>query len=76
MVKRAAKDKIGSAKGGELGKLRNDLCPAEGEDYKGEGFEVAYWSQKVAASPQQIKDGLVAAGDFTKAVKGYLNKRK
>lgn len=51
-------------------------CKAKGKGGKGQNFEIAYWSQKVAASPQQIKDGLAAADDFMKAVKGYLNKLK
>ena len=41
---------------------------------KGEGYKVAYWSQKVAATPEQIEEGLKVAEDFSKAVRRYLDK--
>lgn len=42
----------------------------------GEGFEVAYWSQKFGVSPEKLKEAVDAVGDFSKAVKAYLDEHE
>ena len=41
----------------------------------GEGYEVAYWSQKFGVSPEKLKEAVNAVGDFSKAVEDYLDKK-